>query len=1167
MPLEHSIELQVTPDFRTEFLRKLREHGIDPETTSVASVMQHLRISDRGDKRVDRESMRQVLRTENYQPSERIKAILTSAISNLNIMPSGEHTRKLIEPLLKDGRPYFAVGDRGNTENDADIFVKMVLVPNHRHLIRCADDQPKSGPPSDAIDYLNQHVKILSSGIDSHDFDSATLITTLSSDLCAQAEQNSNIEVINRSDFLLRFFDRGNCRRELAALAQDIGIVLDDGLRDSSLELRFQDQHEKPYSELELFEQLSDDHFKEKQSFVAFVSGTSGTGKTGLCYRLAWRLLYRPEDSCDFSTPIIVSGRQLTSHEDLIAAIRQSVDRFYRFSADEHLVRELIREGRLIVFVDSLNEIPDFNSYSAVTGFLNLPGVDSDTGRYLLTFRPEVLPREDFQEFCAEAKAHPDSSSLLLLLNIQPFAEVHEMLKRNDALGPWLAAKLASDSILANPLHNLCRIPFFFRMITSSEGKATLTELLRLTPASATERSRILYILVKEMAGKWIGQILQGINEPRQTLFERRRDLYDFCELVCGIFFQYSEPDGCDRAPSINMTELLGIVEQEEIGQEGHRPHEERRPYQAEERRLYLNRLVKASTFVERDQDGECHLVLPDNILHDFFLAEFLMGALLSRRDNERSDEDRLRFWGRLARSPLSNRHKLLPLLVAGALQSDYQKESVIGLLERIRTDHALLDFAATAEGRYLIQNVIFIVTAAVALSESKSVIDLSDLSLAGCDFKPLSDVLESALSIKGPEIKISKANCEFVRWAKLQPSINLSRRGLLSRGQWTDEPVSTAEESDDEVCKFTECCADLDSTQWSLVPGNVFTVSRYEGNSEDPGSSEPRGIQRILVGSFWIQHHPVSNWDFLSFLMDGRHRQWRPESQRTHSKNDYYLRGWDPVLQGKLAEPWTREWSKSIESNLVEWCKAPVVYVSWSAAKAYAKAVGGDLPTEAEFEVAARYFQCPQHGAQLLERDRKFRVEDKDRVVRYSDYPWGWEVENYATVFECLDGYALFATLEGQERRQLIPYDDLSNEKDPRIENWRSWALRKREMHPEKISPVPHLVGGIRHWMADVWRPSWPPQRDLKKSGFGDVIFAPFQDGWSGNDGSSPTSRRFVSDWRGYRTLRGGSLHLPASQNRISYRAAQRETNINPDVGFRCVKRLWPKKLKPQNS
>ena len=55
-------------------------------------------------------------------------------------------------------------------------------------------------------------------------------------------------------------------------------------------------------------------------------------------------------------------------------AIRESIDRFYRFSADEGLVRELIQEGRLIVFIDSLSEVPYFNSYSSLTGFFQSAG-------------------------------------------------------------------------------------------------------------------------------------------------------------------------------------------------------------------------------------------------------------------------------------------------------------------------------------------------------------------------------------------------------------------------------------------------------------------------------------------------------------------------------------------------------------------------------------------------------------------------------------------------------------------------------------------------------------------------------------------------------------------------------------------------------------------------
>ena len=252
---------------------------------------------------------------------------------------------------------------------------------------------------------------------------------------------------------------------------------------------------------------------------------------------------------------------------------------------------------------------------------------------------------------------------------------------------------------------------------------------------------------------------------------------------------------------------------------------------------------------------------------------------------------------------------------------------------------------------------------------------------------------------------------------------------------------------------------------------------------------------------------------------------------------------------------------SQKLKKEEPAWCKAPLVYVSWSAAKAYALSRDSDLPTEAEFEAAARYFQDPDHGKSLLQSGEPHSAKTQARL-RYSDYPWGSKLgaEKADSFAKCLEGYALFADFEKGDSRELIPETNLANEDLDRIRKWKSWADAEREKHPTGICPVAHLVGGIRHWMADAWSPAWPSQRDLKPSSEAGVVSTPYQDAWSAQVSDSSGAAVTASDWKGYRTLRGGSQHLPAGDCRISYRAAQRETNINPDVGFRCVKRLWPR-------
>ena len=67
-------------EFQKQITASLEENGIDLEKTSVADILQRLQLVDK----VDRETMRQVLRADNYQGTERIRRLLQAAIDGLN---------------------------------------------------------------------------------------------------------------------------------------------------------------------------------------------------------------------------------------------------------------------------------------------------------------------------------------------------------------------------------------------------------------------------------------------------------------------------------------------------------------------------------------------------------------------------------------------------------------------------------------------------------------------------------------------------------------------------------------------------------------------------------------------------------------------------------------------------------------------------------------------------------------------------------------------------------------------------------------------------------------------------------------------------------------------------------------------------------------------------
>jgi formylglycine-generating enzyme required for sulfatase activity len=106
-------------------------------------------------------------------------------------------------------------------------------------------------------------------------------------------------------------------------------------------------------------------------------------------------------------------------------------------------------------------------------------------------------------------------------------------------------------------------------------------------------------------------------------------------------------------------------------------------------------------------------------------------------------------------------------------------------------------------------------------------------------------------------------------------------------------------------------------------VPAGNFTIG------SDSGGSDEQPVHTVYLDAYYIDKYEVTNAQFAQFLSAGNSSHYNSSMRITQSGSAYTAQS-------------------GYENH-------PVVYVDWNVAKAYCKWVGKRLPTEAEWEKAAR--------------------------------------------------------------------------------------------------------------------------------------------------------------------------------------------------------------------
>jgi formylglycine-generating enzyme required for sulfatase activity len=127
-----------------------------------------------------------------------------------------------------------------------------------------------------------------------------------------------------------------------------------------------------------------------------------------------------------------------------------------------------------------------------------------------------------------------------------------------------------------------------------------------------------------------------------------------------------------------------------------------------------------------------------------------------------------------------------------------------------------------------------------------------------------------------------------------------------------------------------------LEEDNWVTIPAGTFRMGAQKRNKKgqnyDPEARDDEQVHEVTLREFRIGRFPVTVQEFGAFLAD----------------SGYSARKYWAEAYGKFTEP--EDWERQ-----KQYPNRPVVGISWFEAAAYCSWAGGRLPTEAEWERAAR--------------------------------------------------------------------------------------------------------------------------------------------------------------------------------------------------------------------
>lgn len=135
-----------------------------------------------------------------------------------------------------------------------------------------------------------------------------------------------------------------------------------------------------------------------------------------------------------------------------------------------------------------------------------------------------------------------------------------------------------------------------------------------------------------------------------------------------------------------------------------------------------------------------------------------------------------------------------------------------------------------------------------------------------------------------------------------------------------SNAPTPTATPTSMYAAGFT-ALREIDDMEMVYVPAGTFIMG------SDHGKESEQPAHEVFLDAFWIDRYEVTNAQYALCVADG---QCANPGERTSMSRDVYYKS-------------------------EEFANYPVIYISWYQAQNYCEWAGGSLPTEAQWEKAAR--------------------------------------------------------------------------------------------------------------------------------------------------------------------------------------------------------------------